>query len=203
MEDTKEGREDASTAVKHRHLEDRRSAHTPLDLACHNSSTMRRRLSSTTTDIRKTMAMAAATVTMGVVMIRDMEDKIKVTVDNMMTETTREARQRRITLSKTTLFPDPMAAMDPLLKLLLPVPAPAEVDHPCKVAEPGPLVRCVLLQTTAGVLQLPISRVVAATLRARDGVIRSKAPVRDQALRIELWLQIPAVGLTLAHRLFK
>lgn len=169
---------------KHRHLEDRRSEHTPQGLACRNSNTMRRPLSSTTTNIKKTMAMAEATMTMGVVTIRAMGDMIKATADNMTIETIRVARRLRITLSKTTIIPDPMAAMDLLLDLLLPVPV--GVDRPCKEAEPGPLVRCVLPRTTAGVLQVLIRHVVAATLRARDGAIRPKALVGGQVLRIEL-----------------
>lgn len=174
--------------AKHHHLEGRRSEHTPLGQAYHNSSTMRRRLSSsTTTNIKKTIAMVVATMTMGVVTIRAMEDKIKVTADNMMTGITREALPLRITRSKTIITPDPTAAVDPLLDLLdLLLPVPVEVDRLCKEAELGLVVRCALPQTIAEVLRLLIRRVVAATLRARDGVIRLRAPVGGQVLQIEL-----------------
>lgn len=173
---------------KHHHLEDRRSEHTPQGLAYRNSNTMRHPFSNTTTNMKKTTAMAEATMTMEVVTIRAMEDRIKATADNIMTETTREARQFRITHSKTTIILGPIAAMDLLLDLLLPVPVPVPVgvDRQCKEAEPGLLVRCVLPQTMAGVLQVLIRHVVAVTLRARDGVIRPKVPVGGQVPRIEL-----------------
>lgn len=170
--------------ARHHHLKGRRDEHTPPGQACHNISTMRRRLNNTTTNIKRTITMVVAMMTMGAVMIRVMEDKIKVMADNMMTGITKEALPLRITLSRTTIIRDPTVAGDPLLDLLLPVPV--EVDRPCKEAELGPAVRCALLQTTAEVLRALIRRVVAATLRARDEVIRLKAPVEGQVLRIEL-----------------
>ena len=175
--------------ANHHRREDRRSEHTLLGLPCNNNSnnstTMHHLLSSTTTNIRKIMAMVAATMNMGAAMIKVMEDKIKDTADNMTTGIISEALRLKVTLSKTTIL-DPMAAMDPLLDLLLPVPVAVEVDRLCKEAELGRPVRCVLLQTTAEVLRLPIHRAVAATLRDQDGVIRPKAPAGDLVLPIEL-----------------
>lgn len=169
--------------ANHSRLEGRRSEHTPLGQACHNIITMRRLLSSTTTNIKKTITIVVATMTMGVVTITAMEDKIKVTAGNTMTGITREALLLRITLSKSFIIPDPTAVVDPLLDLL--VPAPVEVDHPTKEVELVPVARCALHQKIAGALRLLIRRVVAATLPARDGVTRLRAPVGGQVLRIE------------------